>query len=103
VTQYYELKDTVDTTVRTMNLLERTGQYEEYAEYLVKNQGSLAFKDYVRDTEKTMKDLRDMRTSIRSSSMTGDEKRDALLEISRMESAITSGIQEIKKAIAEVQ
>jgi hypothetical protein len=35
--------------------------------------------------------------------MTGDEKRDALLEISRMESAITSGIQEIKKAIAEVQ
>jgi hypothetical protein len=86
-----------------MNLLERTGQYEEYAEYLVKNQGSLAFKDYVRDTEKTMKDLRDMRTSIRSSSMTGDEKRDALLEISRMESAITSGIQEIKKAIAEVQ
>jgi hypothetical protein len=103
VTQYYELKDAVDTTVRTMNLLERTGQYEEYAEYLVKNQGSLAFKDYVRDTEKTMKDLRDMRTSIRSSSMTGDEKRDALLEISRMESAITSGIQEIKKAIAEVQ
>jgi hypothetical protein len=103
VTQYYELKDAVDTTVRTMNLLERTGQYEEYAEYLVKNQGTLAFKDYVRDTEKTMKDLRDMRTSIRSSSMTGDEKRDALLEISRMESAITSGIQEIKKAIAEVQ
>jgi hypothetical protein len=103
VTQYYELKDAVDTTVRTMNLLERTGQYEEYAEYLVKNQGTLAFKDYVRDTEKTLKDLREMRTAIRSSTMTGDEKRDSLLEISRMESAITSNIQEIKKAIAQAQ
>jgi hypothetical protein len=103
VTQYYELKDAVDTTVRTMNLLERTGQYEEYAEYLVKNQGTLAFKDYVRDTEKTLKDLREMRTAIRSSTMTGDEKRDSLLEISRVESAITANIQEIKKAIAQAQ
>jgi hypothetical protein len=103
VTQYYELKDAVETTVRTMNLLERTGQYEEYAAYLTKNQGTLAFKDYVQDIEKTLKDLREMKTSIRSSSMTGDEKRDSLLEISKMESAITSGIQEIKKAIAEVQ
>ena len=103
VTQYYELKDAVDTTVRTMNLLERTGQYEEYAEYLVKNQGTLAFKGYVRDTEKTLKDLREMRTAIRSSTMTGDEKRDSLLEISRVESAITANIQEIKKAIAQAQ
>jgi hypothetical protein len=86
-----------------MNLLERTGQYEEYAEYLVKNQGTLAFKDYVRDTEKTLKDLREMRTAIRSSTMTGDEKRDSLLEISRVESAITANIQEIKKAIAQAQ
>jgi hypothetical protein len=103
VTQYYELKDSVDTTVRTMNLLERTGQYEEYAEYLTKNQGTLAFKDYVSDIEKSLKDLREMKTYIRSSSMDGDEKRDALLEISRMESDMTSGIQEVKKAIAQAQ
>ena len=103
VTQYYELKDAVDTTVRTMNLLEKTAQPEEYTEYLIKNQGTLAFKDYVRDTERTMTYLREMRVAIRSSTMTGDEKRDALLEISRMESAITSNIQEIKKAIAQSQ
>lgn len=103
VTQYYELKDAVDTTVRTMNLLEKTNQPEEYTEYLIKNQGTLAFRDYVNDTERTMKDLREMKIAIRSSTMTGDEKRDALLEISRMESAITSNIQEIKKAIAKVQ
>jgi hypothetical protein len=57
----------------------------------------------VRDTEKTLKDLRDMRTAIRSSTMTGDEKRDSLLEISRVENAITANIQEIKKAIAQAQ
>jgi hypothetical protein len=103
VTQYYELKDAVDTTVRTMNLLEKTAQPEEYVDYLIKNQGTLAFKDYVLDTERTMKDLREMKTAIRSSTMTGDEKRDALLEISRMESAITSNIQDIKQAIAKAQ
>jgi hypothetical protein len=103
VTQYYQLKDAVDTTVRTMNLLEKTAQPEEFVDYLVKNQGTLAFKDYVSDTEKTMKDLREMRTAIRSSTMTGDEKRDALVEISRVESAITSNMQVIKKAIAQAQ
>jgi hypothetical protein len=103
VTQYYELKDAVDTTVRTMNLLEKTSQPDEYVEYLLKNQGTLAFKDYVSDTEKTMKELREMKTAVRSSTMSGDEKRDALLSISQMESALTSNIQEIKKTIASVQ
>jgi hypothetical protein len=103
VTQYYELKDAVDTTVRTMNLLEKTGESEEYVKYLVANQGTLAFKDYISDTEKTMKDLREMRTAIRTSKMTGDEKRDSLLEISKAESAITSQIQLIKQTIASVQ
>ena len=102
VTQYYELKDAVDTVVRTINFLEKTGESEAYVEYLTKNQGTFAFKDYIRDTEKTMKSLRDMRTAIRTSQMGGDEKRDALLEISKAESAITSEIQEIKKAIASV-
>ena len=103
VTQYYQLKDAVDTTVRTMNLLEKQGESEEYVEYLTKNQGTLAFKDYIRDTEKTMKDLREMRNAVRISQMTGDEKRDALLEITKAENAVTSQIQTIKKSIASVQ
>jgi hypothetical protein len=103
VTQYYELKDAVDTTVRTMNLLEKTGQTEEYIKYVLKNQGTLAFKDYVSDNEKTMKELREMRVAVRSSGMGGDEKRDALLAISKVESAITSNIQDVKKTIASVR
>ena len=103
VTQYYELKDAVDTTVRTMNLLEKTNQPEEYMDYIRKNQGTLAFKDYVNDTERALKELREIKVSIRASTMSGDEKRDALLSISQMESAITSNIQEIKKTIARYQ
>ena len=103
VTQYYELKDAVDTTVRTMNLLEKTNQPEEYMDYIRKNQGTLAFKDYVNDTERALKELREIKVSIRASTMSGDEKRDVLLSISQMESAITSNIQEIKKTIARYQ
>ena len=64
VTSYYQLKDSVDTTVRTMNLLERTARPEQFAEYVQNNLGPLAVKDYVSDLEKTMKELRDMRSVI---------------------------------------
>ena len=101
VTQYYQLKDAVDTVVRTMNLLEKTGESDEYLEYLEQNMGTFAVKDYVSDTEKVMKRLREAKVSIRSSSMTADEKRDALTEIGQAENAITSQIQEIKKMIAD--
>ena len=103
VTQFYELKNAVDTTVRTMNLLEKTGQTEEYIKYVLKNQGPLALKDDINNTEKKMTELREMKTAVRSSSMGGDEKRDALLAISKMESALTSNIQEMKKAIASTR
>jgi hypothetical protein len=103
VTEFYKLKESVDTVVRTMNFLEKTGESEAYVEYLKENQGTYAFKDYIRDTEKTMKELRAARVAIRASTMSGDEKRDALIEINRAESAITSEIQRIKQAIASVQ
>ena len=103
VTQFYELKNAVDTTVRTMNLLEKTGQTEEYIKYVLKNQGPLALKDDINNTEKKMTELREMKTAVRSSGMGGDEKRDALLAISKMESALTSNIQEMKKAIASTR
>ena len=103
VTEYYKLKDAVDGAVRTMNFLEKQQESGEYVEYLKENQGTLAFKDYVRDVEKTMKELRDARNAIRVSTMSGDEKREALVEIGRAESAITSQMQRIKQAISSMQ
>jgi len=103
VTNYYELKDSVDTAVRTMNLLERSAKPKEFAEYLQKNVGVLAVKDYVADLEKSMKDLRDMKRTIQGSPMKSDEKRDAITAIGQAESNLTQNIQTVKKAISELK
>ena len=103
ITQYYELKNAVDTTVRTMNLLEKTARPAEFSAYLQDNIGILSNKDYVRNLEKSMKELREMRTAIRSSGMTGDEKRDSLKYVGQMENNLTSNIQTVKKSIASMK
>ena len=103
ITQYYELKNSVDTTVRTMNLLEKTARPEDFSNYVQQNIGYLANKDYVRDLEKSMKELREMRTAIRSSGMTGDTKRDTLKLVGEMENNLTANIQTVKKTIASLQ
>lgn len=103
VTAYYEMKDSVDTTVRTMNLLERTMEPEKFAQYVQDNLGPLAVKDYIRDLERTMKELREMRLVIQSSTMSAEEKRDGLLTINQAENNLTKNIQEVKKAIASLK
>jgi hypothetical protein len=103
VTEYYKLKDSVDSVVRTMNFLEKQGESEEYVEYLKENQGTFAFKDYIRDTEKTMKELRQMKSAVQISKMSGDEKRDAITGINRAENAINAEIQRIKTIISASQ
>jgi hypothetical protein len=46
-----------------------------------------------------MKQFREMRLMIRSSNMSGDEKRDALTQITAAENKLTSNIQAMKKAL----
>lgn len=101
VTAYYDLKNSVDEVTRTVNLLERTGQYEDMGKYMQDNMQMLAVKDYIQDLEKQMKELREMRTLIRSSQMTGDQKRDAITDITKMENQLTSNIQSLKKLVAK--
>lgn len=103
VTQFYELQRSVDTVVRTMSLLEKTARPEEYADYLQKNIGVLAVKDYVRDIEKSMKELRDMRRFINSTKMDADEKRDIMTDIGRAEINLTANIKEVKKVVSALK
>lgn len=103
VTQFYELQRSVDTVVRTMSLLEKTARPEEYAEYLQKNIGVLAVKDYVRDIEKSMKELRDMRRFINSTKIDADEKRDIMTDIGRAEMNLTANIKEVKKVVSALK
>ena len=99
VTGYYELKNTVDSAVRTSNLLERTQQYGEYGEFMQDNIKLLATKDYLLNLEKNMKQYRDMKVQVRASTMDSDAKRDLLLEITKVENALTGNIQTLKKSI----
>jgi hypothetical protein len=103
VTAYYDLKHTVDTTVRTMNLLERSAKPEEYAKYLQENAGVLAIKPYIQNLDKTMTKYRDMRRLIANSSMSSEDKRDALTTIGRAEINLTQNIQAVKRAVSELK
>jgi hypothetical protein len=103
VTAYYQLKDAVDTFTRTSNLLEKTSKPEDFVKYVRENAGMLGVKDYVLDLEKEMKELREMRRTITSSSMDGEQKKNLLTTIGRAEQNLTSNIQTVKKVIASTQ
>jgi len=99
-TAYYDLKNSVDEVVRTVNHLEKAGNYEEMGEYMQDNMRILAAKDYISAIDKEMKSFQEMGNMIRSSKMSGDEKRDALLAVTQARNKLTGNIQEIKKMIA---
>lgn len=101
ITQYYELKNAVDTAVQTENFLLKSGNAEEYAKYVEENASLLAAKGYVSNTEKEMKKYREMRKLISNAEMTADEKRDALTAIGQAENNMTAEIQTIKKVISD--
>lgn len=97
VTAFYELKNSVDEAVRTVNLLERNMQPQEWGEYFQENKGLFAVKDYVLDLEKSMKQYREMKNFVRASSMDADQKKDIILNITTLENQLVSNIQQIKK------
>lgn len=97
VTAFYELKNSVDEAVRTVNLLERNMQPQEWGEYFQENKGLFAVKDYVLDLEKSMKQYREMKNFVRASNMDADQKKDIILNITTLENQLASNIQQIKK------
>ena len=99
ITAYYELKNAVDETVRTDNYLTRTMKMDAKGEYMQDYAGLLLTKDYVNSLEKSMKEFREMKTMIQSSSMSADDKRDALSAVIDAENSLTANIKDIKKAI----
>ena len=99
VTAYYETKNATDAVVKTAGLLERTLNFKEWGPYYKDNIKMIATHDYMLSLEKSMKDFREMKLMIRSSAMSPDQKRDALLNITKAENKLTSNIQVIKKNI----
>ncbi len=98
VSAYYDLKEEVDTAVRTVNMLERTGKGEELREYLQGKGKVYLMKDYVNALEKNMKQIREARRVILDSKdKTADEKRQYLDSLHDMEVRLTENIRSIRK------
>jgi hypothetical protein len=101
VTSYYDLKNSVDEVVRTINLMERTGNAEDFVKYAEENANLYGMRSYISSVEKQMKGLREAAIQIRASDMSSEEKRDTLLAITQAQNAMTANIREIKKTISK--
>jgi hypothetical protein len=109
ITAYYDLKNAVDETTRTINMLERTARGSDIAQYIEGTQGFsgldtaklFGMRDYISSVDKDMKMLNDASTQIRASNMSSEEKRDSLLSITQAENNLTAHVRELKKMLAE--
>ena len=101
ISAYYELKDSTDEVIRTINFLEKNQKFSEMAEYQKDHLNILATEDYVKEIAKSYKELDEFRAFVVSSKMGEDAKRDALLNISKMKSNMVSNVQELKKRMSQ--
>lgn len=100
ISAYYDLKDAVETSTRTINFLERTGNTEDLQQYLLAKGGKLqAIKPYIQTLDKDMTQLRDMRKMVMMSQMEPDKKREVLDNIRSAEVSLTSRVQSVRKML----
>ena len=96
VSAFYDLKHSVDQTVRTVNLLEKQAS-PELGNYLNENISMLGMKKYVSSVDTQMQKLNAQSALIRSTPMPADEKRKMLDEITKIQNNLTNGVQLIRK------
>jgi hypothetical protein len=99
VSSYYDLKDQVDTAVRTQNLLEKTHDFEHLGEYTQEHSQLLALKEYVNKLDQQMLKLNNQAKIIRASPMDPDSKRSVLEAIGNAQNSLTANIQYLKKQL----
>ncbi|NBX48485.1 hypothetical protein EBT25_00740 [bacterium] len=99
VTAYYDLKNATDEAVRTSNFLERTMNFEDFANYNQDTIKMLASADFVKALDGDMKDLNEVIGVVRNSSMSSDDKREALRSLNQAQNNLTANIKLIKKSL----
>jgi hypothetical protein len=98
VSAYYDLKEEVNTVVKTVNDLQRTGNSEDLKLYLEENKKLYALKNYVGTLDKTMKQLNQAGKMINASkTMTADEKREAIDKIHDAQLKLTARVKILRK------
>jgi hypothetical protein len=98
VSAYYDLKQDVNEVVRTVNMLERTGNIDGLREYIAENGKLYNMRGYITALEKDMKQIREYRNYINSSKeYTAEEKRERLDTLHDLEIRLTLNIKDIRK------
>ena len=99
VSAYYDLKDQVDTVVRTINMLQKA--HDPSLEQYWKDHATLyTARHYINNLDQKMQRLNSQAAQIRSSAIPADEKRDTLLEITKAQNALLDEIQTVKKELS---
>jgi molybdopterin-biosynthesis enzyme MoeA-like protein len=75
--------------------------FEDQTKFVQENVKVLATKEYVSDLEKTMKEFRDQKLMIRSSTMDAETKRSMLDMVEQMELQLTANIRTLRKQLSQ--
>ena len=98
ITSYFDLKHAVDTTVRTINLLEKQAD-PNLPDYVEKNAQLFAARDFMNNLNKQMDDLQQQANMIRAADIPADEKRDMLTQITKAQNLLVNDIRQIRNII----
>ena len=98
ITSYFDLKHSVDTTVRTINLLEKQAN-PDLPDYVEKNAQLFAARDFMNNLNKQMDDLQKQANMIKTAPIPADEKRDMLKEITKAQNLLVNDIRQIRNLI----
>jgi hypothetical protein len=100
VSQFYELKDSVETAVKTINDLKSSGS-PELMSYAQEHAKEYAARGSVEQIAKQIQALKKQALVIRAMDISADEKRDRLLENVKAQNATVASIGRIKEYLAQ--
>ena len=98
ITSYFDLKHQVDTTVRTINMLEKQAD-PNLPDYVEKNAQLFAARDFMNNLNKQMDDLQRQANMIRSAPIPADEKQEMLREITKAQNLLVNDIRQIRNIL----
>jgi len=98
ISAYYDLKQEVNTVVRTLNLLEKSGDIDAYMDYMKENGSLYNMRGYINSIDKNMKQVREARKYINDAKgLSPDEKREQLDSLHNIEISLTENIKQLRK------
>lgn len=98
ISAYYDLKQEVNTVVRTLNLLEKSGDIDAYMKYMDENGSLYNMRGYINTIDKNMKQVREARKYINDAKgLSPDEKREQLDSLHEIEISLTENIKQLRK------